>query len=137
MAERSLKKRANGRMMQLQKLCGEVGINLWKMKFHKTVGGPGKPIDMFVVRDGANSQVISIGMIHGDDKAAQFFEELFKQIIPALAGSILLLDLYDTLVKLEKYWSNLELRDDVMVAVDIIRNSVDRMDRPTPDGLRN
>ena len=133
MAERSLKGRANGRMMKLQKLCGEVGINLWKLKFHKTVQtqAEGKPIDMYIVRDGMDrSQVISIGMGHGDVKAVQFFEELFKGIIPALAGSILLLDMYDTLVKLEVNWDDSDLRAEIKSQLQIIRSSVDRADRP-------
>ena len=120
-------------MMKLQKLCGEVGINLWKLKFHKTVQTQdvGNPIDMYVVRDGMDrSQVISIGMGHGDVKAVQFFEELFKGIIPALAGSILLLDMYDTLVKLEVNWDDSDLRAEIKSQLQIIRSSVDRADRP-------
>ena len=73
---------------------------------------------------------ISIGMGHGDVKAQMFFEKLFKGIDPALAGSILLLDLYDTLVKLEANWEDPELRAEISEKVAVIRNSVDRADRP-------
>ena len=134
--ERSLKGRANGRMMQLQRLCHAVGINNWKMKFQSTIPSlhkSGGRIDMYVVREGDRPEtLISIGMGHGDGdvKAQMFFEKLFKGIDPALAGSILLLDLYDTLVKLELNWDDPELRAEISEKVAIIRNSVNRTDRP-------
>jgi hypothetical protein len=62
-------------------------------------------------------------------KAQKFFEKLFQGIDPALAGSILLLDLYDTLVKLEANWADLELRAEISEKVQVIRSSVDRADR--------
>jgi hypothetical protein len=134
MAERSLKGRANGRMLQLQRACDSVGINNWKMKLQSTIPNmsrPGERIDMFIVRDGDRPETpISIGMGHGEVKAQMFFEKLFKGINPALAGSILLLDLHDALVKLEGNWEHPELRAEIKDKIQIIRTSVDRADRP-------
>jgi hypothetical protein len=133
MSERSLKNRSNGKLLELQRLCERVGVSNWRMKFQSTLPArrPGdNQIDMFIVRDGDKPEtVITVGTGHGDVKAQQFFDKLFQSIVPALAGSLLLLDLYDTIVKLQADWWDLDLRAELDTKIKVIRDSVDRADK--------
>ena len=133
MGEHRIKKRANGRLGSLQKRCVEVGVSNWKLKFRSTLPprAPGaQPVDMYSVNDPAGAQVITLGMGHKDHVARDFFGELFTGIVPAVAGSVLLLDLYDTLVLLERDWYNGTLRSELSQKIEVIRKAVEPADRP-------
>ena len=126
MGEHRLKKRANGRLGQLQALCMRLGVESWRLRFESALpprkpGGQG--VDMYSVVEGKGLQVITLGVTAGDTEAVNFFSELFACTGPALGGSILLLDLYDTLTLLEKNWDDPALRAELSQKVAAIRKS--------------
>lgn len=133
MSEHNLKKRANGKLFKLQRLCVQADVQNWMLHFQRSIrAANGGLIDMYVVRQrgGPPEKIISIGMGHGDDATRDFFERLFQSAIPMIAGSLLLLDLYDTLVKMEKTadWNDDVLRRELSDKIGTIRKSVEPYD---------
>lgn len=125
MSEHTLKKRHNGKLFLLQALCRAVDIKSWRMRFQRTLTSNVRQVDMYVVNKlDEKASIVSIGVAHGDQNSPAFFQQLFDGIIPALAGSILLLDIYDTLVELEDDWDNPTLRGKVREQIAVIQKAV-------------
>lgn len=125
MDEHKLKRKGNRRLLDLQTSCRAARIEDWELKLESTITTKNGPIDMYVVREPTRpGMIMSVGMGHGDIVTRDFLIRLFKGIVPALAGSILCLEMWEAAKKLREEAADLDTLLKLEELIEVIDNSV-------------